>query len=100
MDVWGVHPDFWQRQEGVKYVRARQRAEWLARVLVDIADSELAPEALRLAVGLYPPGVAVRVDGTAIAWIGSEPDDADLWAELPPDVPVPMDASDGAAVAA
>lgn len=92
MDVWWVHPDFWERREEVNYVRARRRAEWLARALLDVADSEAAPKRVRLAVELYGVCLAVRADGTAAAWIGPDPDDAEMWAEAPADDPVASDA--------
>ena len=88
MDVWWVHPDFWERREGVNYVRARRRAEWLAGALRDVAGSESAPERVRLAVELYGVSLAVRADGTAAAWIGPDPDDAEMWGEIGPDEPV------------
>ena len=88
MDVWWVHPDFWERREGVNYVRARRRAEWLARVLLEIGGAESAPDRLRLAVDLYGVSLAVRADGTAAAWIGPDPDDAEMWGEIGPDEPV------------
>jgi hypothetical protein len=87
MDVWWVHPDFWERRVGVNYVRARRRAEWLASALLEIANSEAAPERVRLAVELYGVSLAVRADGTAAAWIGPDPDDAEMWGEIGPDEP-------------
>src|SRR5439155_11614615 len=82
MDVWWVHPDFWERRAGVNYVRARRRAEWLAKALLEVADSESASERLRLALELYGVSLAVRADGAAAAWIGPDPDDAEIWAEV------------------
>ncbi|MEY9857625.1 hypothetical protein ABH935_003233 [Catenulispora sp. GAS73] len=90
MDVWWVHPDFWERRKGVNYVRARRRAEWLAGVLLEIGGAESAPDELRYAVELYGVSLAVRVDGTAAAWIGPDPDDADLWGEIGPDELLPV----------
>ncbi len=90
MDVWWVHPDFWEHRVGLNYVRARRRAEWLARVLLEIGGCELAPDHLRLAVDLYGASLAVRADGTAVAWIGPDPDDAELWGELGPDEPMSL----------
>ena len=99
MDVWWVHPDFWERRVGVNYVRARRRAEWLAEVLLEIGGAESAPHRLRLAVDLYGVSLAVRADGTAAAWIGPDPDDAELWGEIGPDEPVPLGFSGLRAVA-
>jgi hypothetical protein len=89
-DDWSVHPDFWVCRPGVNYVAAYARARWLASLLVKIANLETASEGLRVAVELYGPAWAVRADGTAIAWIGPGPDDAELWAQLGPDEPVPL----------
>jgi hypothetical protein len=85
VDVWDVHPDFWAHRKGVDYARLYSRARWLADVLGTLASSELAPEGLRLAVELYGAGYAVLADGTAIAWVGADPDDAELWAEVAAD---------------
>ncbi|MBS2548170.1 hypothetical protein KGQ19_14980 [Catenulispora sp. NL8] len=90
MDVWWVHPDFWEYRVGLNYVRAHRRAEWLADALLEVAGSEAAPEHLRLAVELYGVSLAVRVDGTAVAWIGPDPADAELWGELGPDEPMSL----------
>lgn len=85
VDVWDVHPDFWECREGVDYPWLYTRARWLANVLESLAGSEFAPEGLRLSVELYGAGYTVRADGTAIAWIGPDPDDAEMWAEVAPD---------------
>ena len=82
VDVWDVHPDFWECEKGVDYASLYARARWLADVLESLAGSELAPQGLRLAVELYGAGYTVRTDGTAIAWIGPDPDDAEMWAEV------------------
>ena len=99
MDVWWLHPDFRERREGMNYLRARRRAEWLAGVLLEIGGAESAPDELRLGVELYGVSLAVRADGTAIAWIGPDPDDADLWGEIGPDELLPVAAGGLRAVA-
>lgn len=91
VDSWSVHPDFWECRPEVDYKVAYTRARWLGSVLVELARFPGAPEGLRLAVELYGPVWTVLDDGTAIAWIGADPDDAELWAELGPDEPVPSD---------
>jgi hypothetical protein len=83
-ESWSVHPDFWGCMPGVDYKRAYARAEWLASLLKGLASAKGAPESLRLAVGLYGVDCTARADGTAIAWVGPDPDDAELWAELSP----------------
>lgn len=98
-DDWSVHPDFWVCRPGVNYVVAYARARWLASLLVKLAGLAAASEDLRLAVELYGPAWAVCADGTAIAWIGPDPDDAQLWAQLGPDEPVPLDFGGFAAAA-
>jgi hypothetical protein len=90
VDSWSVHPDFWECRPEVNYRAAYARARWLASVLENLAKLPAAPEGLRLAVELYGPVWAVLDDGTAIAWIGADPDDAELWAELGPDERVPL----------
>lgn len=90
VDSWSVHPDFWECRPEVDYKLAYARAQWLASVLVSLAKFPTAPEGLRLAVELYGPAWTVLDDGTAIAWIGADPDDAELWAELGPDEPLPL----------
>ncbi|MEY9911938.1 hypothetical protein ABIA35_008195 [Catenulispora sp. MAP12-49] len=87
---WSVHPDFWVCRPGVNYVVAYARARWLASLLLGLAGLEVASEDLRLAAALYGPGWAVRADGTAVAWIGPGPDEAELWAELGADEPLPV----------
>ena len=91
VDSWSLHPDFWECRPGVNYVVAYRRARRLASVLAQLAVSEAAPTSLLLAVELYGAAWAVCADGTAIAWIGPGPDDAELWAQLGPDEPVPLD---------
>lgn len=98
-DHWSVHPDFWVCRPGVNYVVADARARWLASLLVTLAALDVASEDLRLAVKLYGPAWAVCADGTAIAWIGPDPDDAELWAQLGPDEPVPLGFGDLGAAA-
>ncbi|WP_194924195.1 hypothetical protein [Catenulispora pinisilvae] len=90
VDSWSVHPDFWECRPEVDYKRAYARARWLGSVLESLAGLPAAPEGLRLAVELYGPVWTVLDDGTAIAWIGADPDDAELWAELGPDEYVPL----------
>lgn len=90
VDSWSVHPDFWECRPEVNYKAADARARWLASVLEGLAKHPAAPEGLRLAVELYGSVWAVLDDGTAIAWIGADPDDAELWAELGPDEPLPL----------
>jgi len=90
VDSWSVHPDFWMCRPDVDYKVAYARARWLGSVLESLARLPAAPEGVRLAVELYGPVWTVRDDGTAIAWIGADPDDAELWAELGPDEPVPL----------
>jgi len=92
-ESWSVHPDFWVCRPEVDYKVAYARARRLASMLAALAGSAVASEGLRLAVQLYGPSWAVLADGTAIAWIGSEPDDAELWALLGPDEPLPLDLS-------
>ena len=87
---WSVHPDFWVCMPGVNYVAAYARGRWLASLLVKLAGLEVASESWRLAAELYGPAWAVGADGTVIAWIGPEPDEAELWAQLGPDEPVPF----------
>lgn len=99
VDAWSVHPDFWACRPGVNYVVADARARWLASLLVTLAGLEAASEGLRLAAELYGPAWAVCADGTAIAWIGPDPDEAELWAQLDPDEPVPLDLGGFAAAA-
>ena len=98
VDVWSVHPDFWGCRPEVNYKIAYARARWLASVLEDLANVPGAPESLRLAVELYGVDWTARADGTAIAWIGPDPDDAEVWAELGPDELLPL--GRGAALAA
>ena len=88
VDSWSVHPDFFECRPEVDYRRAYARARWLGSVLEDLARHPAASEGVRLAAELYGPVWTVRDDGTAIAWIGADPDDAELWAELGPDEPV------------
>jgi hypothetical protein len=90
IDSWAVHPDFWECRPEVNYKAAYARARWLASVLEGLAKLPAAPEGLRLAVELYGPVWTVLDDGTAVAWIGADPDDAVLWAELGPDECLPL----------
>lgn len=99
VDAWSVHPDFWECRPEVDYRVAYGRARWLASVLASVFAAEGSPEDLRLALELYGPSFAVLEDGTAIAWIGSDPDDAQVWAELGPDEVLPL-RSDGGVTAA
>ena len=90
-DQWSVHPDFWVCGPGVNYVVAYARARWLAELLVRLVGLDVASEDLRLALELYGPVWRVCADGTVIAWIGADPDEAELWALLGPGEPVPLD---------
>lgn len=92
VDSWMVHPGFWVCRPEVNYKTAYARARWLASVLEDLAKLPAASEGLRLALELYGPVWTVLDDGTAIAWIGPDPDDAVIWAELGPDEAVPLGA--------
>ena len=87
-DVDEVHPDWWECRASIDYVRswlcARQMAAFLVG-LVESSGSGSALAGLRDAVELYGVGTGVLADGTAIAWIGENPDDAPILAEVRPD---------------
>jgi hypothetical protein len=91
VDSWSVYRDFWEARSEANYEVAYARARWLAGLLANLTEIESAPEDLRLAVELYGVGYAVYTDGMAIAWIGADPDDAEVWAELGPDGSVSME---------
>jgi hypothetical protein len=97
---WSVHPDFWECRPEVDYKIAYARARWLVSLLASLFGSEGSPESLRLAVELYGASFAVLQDGTAVAWIGPDPDDAQVWAELAPDEVLPLGSDAGLSTAA
>jgi hypothetical protein len=84
-DVDEVHPDWWECRTEVDYVRswlcARQMAAFLIG-LVESGDSGSASVGLRDAVELYGVGMRVLADGTAIAWIGENAEEALILAEM------------------
>lgn len=84
-DASTVHPDWWQIRTGVNYVQGWRCALHLVALLRELAATESLPASLRQMIELYGIGADVLADGTAIAWIGENPDDAALTLEMSPE---------------